>query len=225
MDYTKKPIRPDSNYLRASVNLINSMKWIVVLLLVAVIALSVSVYMILKRPMMISVIDANTGKTYVSRTYTSLGDDIIKRQLLYYSKEFCEQWWSLDYESIKDNRAYALKLIHSQGELIKKIPENFLNDGTVNTTIAIKNRSSFEWTKLPEITRVADPYYTVYCEFTRSSGPENKKKNVEKFYIKMFWFRDKEFNPYERNHGYYVVDMNKIEYGSTEWKEQINALR
>jgi len=201
------------------------MKLILVLLIIAVITLSVSVFVIIKRPMMISIIDANTGKTYVSKTYTSLGDDIIKRQLLYYSKEFCELWWSLDYESIKDNRKYVLKLIHSQGGLIKKIPNNFLNDGTVNTTIAIKNRCSFEWTKLPEITKIADPSYTVYCEFTRHSGPENKKKNIEKFYIKIHWYRDKDFNPYERNHGYYVDDMTKIEYGSTEWKEQINALR
>lgn len=225
MDYTKKPVRPDSNYLQASIHLINSMKIMAALMLVAVITLSVSVVMILKKPMMMSVIDASTGKTYVSKTYSSLGDDIIKRQLLYYSKEFCEQWWSLDYESIKDNRKHAVKIVHPKGELIKKIPANFLNDGTVNTTIAIKNRSSFEWTKLPEITRIEDPYYTVYCEFTRSSGPENKKKNIEKFYIKMHWYRDKEFNPYERNHGYYVSDMNKIEYGSTEWKEQINALQ
>ncbi|NLD99045.1 MAG: hypothetical protein GX640_04160 [Fibrobacter sp.] len=221
----KKPDRPDINYLTAFVKLVNTVKVFVVMLLIGIIALIITVAFMYKRSMLVSIIDTSTGRTYISKTYVKLGDDIIKRQLLYYSKEFCESWWSLDWETIKNDRVYALKMIHPSGPIRTKIPADYADDATVNATINIHNRSSFEWNKLPEITRNEDPYYTVYCEFNRTSGPENRKSQTETFFVKIQWYREKEFNPYERSHGYYVADLSKLEYGSVEWKTEINKLK
>lgn len=221
----EKPIRADHEFTYSLSKAILNMRLGMLLLTVISLFLGFLLWQTQNRPRMIAVIDSSTGKTYGAVASTNIVMEIINRQLVYYSRDFCESYLSFDHVSIRSARENAKSLMHPT-LLAPKLPANYLFDAAVQDCIKNRATSFFDWKIKPVITSSQDPRYTVFCQFTRTIKRYGFQDQVQSYNIKLDWGRlQHDLDAFNRPHALTLLKFEELENNSTELTNQLNLIK
>jgi hypothetical protein len=186
--------------------------------------LAVTVMISIRQPRLITVIDSSTGKTFTGVGKPEIKIDIIPRQLIYYSRLFCEAFLSENYVTVMSDRAKAKALMHPS--LSKKLPPDFLNESSMEDAFKYKSNSLFEWIVKPVVTASDDPRYTVFCQFVKKVKREGYKTTEDNFNVKLDWGRlMNNQDPFNRPHDLVLLKFDELKDNSAELKSQLNLIK
>ncbi len=221
----EKPMRADNEFNASILKANLEMRLGMVLLFVICIVMGWLLYLSNKKPRLIAVIDSSTGQTYGAIASTDLSHDILNRQLVYYSRVFCENYLNHDHVQIRDARKTALELVHPT-MLLPKIPKDFLDDAQVHETITNRATSSFDWKVKPVVTSNNDPRYSVFCQFTRTIHRMGYDDQTQLFNIRLDWGRlQHDQDAFNRPHSLVLVNFLMLDANSDELKNQLNLIK
>lgn len=218
------PVRPDHDYMYKLTSAILGQRIILAGLLLLSLALAGVVVLALQRPRLITAVDFQTGRTVSAVGREQLTRDILDKQLVYYSRVFCESFFSQNHVTIKSDRMKVLDLIHP--ELRGRLPDNFADDDAVANVLRRKATSFYNWQIKPTITERDDPRYSVFCQFTRVVKRPGYRKLEQTFNIKLDWGRlIKNTDPFTRPHNLVLLSFSELEKDSKELINQLNLIR
>ena len=109
-DTINKPQRPDRGYLDGLISGTVNSRIALVSLSAVIVFLSVILFALMNRPRIVTVINGENGSTTTSVSQ-KIEEEIIEKQLKYYSKKFCEYYLDLDHVSLIQSREKAVKLM------------------------------------------------------------------------------------------------------------------
>jgi hypothetical protein len=210
-----KPERPDKIYLTGLIKEIFSQRIAIIAMLLISLALCGVILYLLNRPTAIAVVNGETGYTSVTKTQ-NISLDVLEKQLLYYSREFCEDYFGRNHVTIRNNRQRAFNLMHPnmKQEAMKSFP-------AYDVDIALKELwgDKFEW-KMTVVTEKSDPRYSVFCQFDvtyiRSGEQQLQHHNVKLDFGRLV----KTADPFERPHSLVLLKVQEIT--GDELKRQLN---
>ncbi len=224
MNRIDKPIRSDHEFTASLTKSIIIWRLVSVLFTVIIVGSFIVTLNALKRPRLITVIDSSSGKTYTSMSESRMSKTIVERQLIYYSKVFCESFLSENYVTVINDRKEAIDLMHPELEV--QLPEDFAKRKGVAEIISSKSSTTFDWTIKPVVSSAADPYYTVFCQFTKRTKKQGYKAFSQKYNIKLDWGRlINNTDPFNRPHDLVLIKFEELDDNSAELKHQLNLIR
>jgi hypothetical protein len=175
-----------------------------------------------KRSQNIAIIDTSTGKNYgtVTQQYTK---DLLKMNLLYYSKEFCEAFYNANHTEIEASRRLAVSQMHPTLIDKLKINEDFYRDSYVRQIKQNLAACTFDWVSPPRVTISNDPRYTVFCQFKRTIQMQGSFYE-SKHNVVINWIRYSNIDPMKKASPIYVLDFSDNEINSDAVKQQLELL-
>lgn len=183
-------------------------------------ALITTIIVIISRPQLITYIDKNTGETHAVMS-ASLNRNILKRQIMYVSKEFTENYLSLDGGSVIEKRKKALKLLSPK--TLKKVKrDEYYQTAEVRDAINENYDCTFKWSRQPVITEENHPRYVAFMQFERILKIPDHKPIVQPFNIKIEWVWIEGIDPFEKPHNLSVIEFKDLDQNSEEFKNQLN---
>jgi hypothetical protein len=216
--------RPDRPYIERILRTSYSAGAVVLALLIANVLLVGLLYTQLRSPRLIAVIDEQSGKTYATMSQT-MNEDLLKRQLVYYSRQFMEDYFTMDYSEIQGARKRSLDLMHPnlKQKTVEKYGEDFRNDGNVQMALSNQTGTEWEWSIKPTVTKSNDPVYTVFGQVKRKITREGYKPIIEQLNIRLRWGRlSGGQEAFTRPHQLVLLDQEDISKDQTALNEQIN---
>jgi len=220
---TLRPERSDAFFMKevlqaafnARIGLV-SVSLIALSLMAAIIVLS-------SRPQRVIVIDGGSGRTYSSVSHTGMNEDLIQRQLCYYSVVFVEDYFNYDYLTIQNARRNIIDLGHPQ--FVESLGKDYLNNADVKKCYDEKAQSFFSWEINPKVTMRNDPYYSTFMTFQRVIKTNDVTREMKKYNVKLDWGRlGKNADYTKRPHSLVLLRITILNEGSTELNDQINKL-
>ncbi len=215
-----KPLRPDESYLKDLISGVINSRIAVITLSVVILALLVIVFFLSTQSKLVAIINKNSGETYVAKT-SKITQDVLERQIVYYSKKLCEDYLNLDYMTVVESRKRALELMHpSMKEELGA--EKYWQTKKVLTAMKEKYSCDYKWLMYPKITERSHPHYIVFCQFMRVIRKKGYKPMEETFTIRLDWVRLlKNPSPFERPHDLLLTRVWEIQKDSDEMKNQL----
>jgi hypothetical protein len=212
-DFTK-PERPDTKYIGGLIREIFSQRIAIIAMLIICSALCVIIVIQMNKPQIIAVIDSE-GHTSITKSQ-KLTMEVLEKQLLYYSRQFSEDYFGRNHVSIRQNRQRAFDLMHPN---MKLEAEKVFPQGTVNVVLKELWTDKFDW-KITVVTEKRDPRYSVFCQFDVTFN-RNGEERIEHHNVKLDYGRiQKGANPYERPHSLVLLKVQEI--SGDELKKQLN---
>jgi hypothetical protein len=216
-----KPPRPDKSYLSDMVSAIINSRITIIICGATIATLLVIVFALINQPKLIAVIDRNTGETFTTVS-NKITQDALERQLLFYSKKFCENYLNLDHVSVIESRKWSLSQMHPKMRSTVG-GEKFYETREVVEAIDKNYVCSYKWILNPRITVRAYPKYTVFCQFNRILKRVGYKPIEEIFNIKLDWVHlVKNPDPFKRPHDLLLIEFEELQRDSEEFKNQLN---
>lgn len=211
-----RPERPDHIYVGSLLKELFSSRISIIALLIVCLALCGIIMSLINRPLPIAVVNGQTGQTMMSKT-DRINKDIIERQLLFYSREFCEQFFGRNHVTIRDYKVQSFKFMHPN--LITEASKSF-SENTVNQVLQELWIDNFVW-KITVVTEKSDPRYTVFCQFDQTIKRPGFEPVTNIHNIKLDWGRlVKNSDPFEKPHS--LVLLKVYELSGDELKKQLN---
>lgn len=220
-----QPIRADHEYTFSLTKAVFNMRVGMLFLTLLCLGMGVLVFTSMRQPRLVAVIDSATGKTYGSVATPTLTFSLLERQLIYYSREFCEAYLAYDHVTIKSARQTAKALMHPT-LLAPSLPKDYLEDKDVLAAVKSQATSNFEWTIRPRVTAAADPKYTVFCQFTRTIKRYGFEDQVKTFNVKLDWGRLRnDQDAFNRPHALTLLKFEELAVNSPELTTQLNLIK
>jgi len=218
-----KPVRKDHDYTFSLVKSLVNMRLGLILIFIICLVQLFLILSFFNRPKLIAVIDSE-GKTHSTTAYTQNNTSNIERQVIYYSRIFCESFYSENFSTIESDRSTAYNLMHpdlqaqlSEGWKERKSYTNILSDNITNR---------YDWLIKPSITSSKDPVYTVFCQFTRVTNKSGFLPKEERFNIKLQWGRlTQNTDFFNRPHDLILISLNNLKEGDKELNLQLNLIK
>ena len=213
------PERPDGMYLGELLRELFSQRIGIIALLIICIALIGVIVMLLNKPVSIAVVNGETGQTFFSETQ-KLDNTVIEKQLLYYSRQFCEDYFGRNHVTIRANRQRALDIMHPN--MRKEVEKDQEEIAEINRVLKELWTDSFTW-KITKITQKEDPRYRVFCQFESTVNRPGYESSKRTYNIQLDFGRlIKNSNPYECPHSLVLLIVKELEEDSDELKNQLN---
>jgi hypothetical protein len=210
-----KPERPDKNYIGGLVREVFSQRIAIIAMLVICLALCGIIIMLLNKPVAIAVVNGESGFTSITKAQ-KLSFDILEKQLLFYSREFCEDYFGRNHVSIRQNRERAFELMHPN---MKADAAKEFTSVTVGLVLRELWTDKFDW-KITVVTEKNDPRYSVFCQFDVTFN-RNGEEKIESHNVKLDFGRlVKASNPFDRPHSLVLLKVQEI--SGDELKKQLN---
>jgi len=220
-----KPERTDTYFLKEVLQMAFNARFGMIILTVVVMALLALLYYLVSRPAYTVVIDRTTGQTYAPVGLAKgVTQDLLDRQLVYYSAQMIEAYANFDHNTIREARRRVYELSNSKfREALGG--EGYMDDEEVKQCIANKAEFSLQWEMHPRITQRNDPYYTLFATFQRVVRWDGLTREVKKFNVRVDWGRLNENMDYtKRPHSLVLLGIKYLNE-SNEVNEQINRLK
>lgn len=222
---TFRPERSDSVFISDVLKAAFNARIGLVVVSIVTILLMVVIFILASRPQRVVVIDASSGRTYAALNKSGLAQDIIDRQLTYYSIQACEDYLNFDHMTIQQARQTIFDIAHPKFK--ESLPQNWLtNDPELRRCIDDRYSSYFDWEIIPRVTMRNDPYYSTFCVFTRIVKVNDVTKEVKKYNVKVDWGRLENNADYsKRPHSLVLLRISVLNQGSNEYNDQINQIK
>lgn len=214
--------RPDKPYVASMLKSMYTAGLVILGLVVVCIGLILLVIVTLRQPRLVTVIEKNTGKTYATMSQ-SLTEDLLERQLIYYTRQFVEDFLTLDYSEIDGARKRAMEIMHPK--LRAEIGSGWLNDDNVKMSRAGQLGTEFDWSIKPTITLRNDPLYNVFVQVKRKITRKGYKPVEEQFDMLLKWGRlQGGVEPFQRPHQLVLLEQQEISKNQSKLNEQLNLI-
>jgi hypothetical protein len=221
-DNFDRPERADMHHLARQTRTIYLSQLGLLLIFAVCVLLCLALMVSFKRPQNIAVIDSTTGKSYgtVTQQYTA---DLMKMNLIYYSKEFCEAYYNSNHTEIEAARKLAVSHMHPT--LVQKmgITEEFFNNSYVKNVKQNLATATYDWVTPPRVTVVNDPRYTVFCQFKRTVNMGDRIYE-SKHNVVINWIRYENIDPMKKPSPIFVLDFVDGDLSSKEVQQQLELI-
>jgi hypothetical protein len=219
---TQKPLRPDFHYLTGLTRAINIMRIVATFLFASLVAVSFLLYASMNKAQPIAVVDMSTGQTRMSLASGSVSDQVIEQQLIYYARQFCEDYLTSDFVGIVDARKRAVALMHP--DLSAKLPADFLGDAAIAQAQQYKMTTTYDWLIKPSVITKADPRYSVFCQFVRVNHSQGYAPQQTRYNIRLDFGRIlKNTDPFNRPHSLVLLNFETLDDNKS--KDLISKIR
>jgi hypothetical protein len=211
------PERPDGMYMGKLLRELFSQRIAIIAMLIICLALIGVIIMLYNKPIPIAVVNGESGKTFFSKTQT-IDRNILEKQILYYSRQFCEDYFGRNHVTVRTNRQRALDMMHPnmRTEVQKGI------DAEINRVLTELWNDQFTW-KVTVVTEKNDPRYSVFCQFELLLNRPGYESVTRSYNIKLDWGRlVKNSDPFERPHSLVLLKAQELDANSDELKKQLN---
>lgn len=211
------PERPDEMYMGKLIRELFSQRIAIIAMLILCLALIGVIILQNSKPIPIAVVNGESGKTFFSKTQ-QLDRTVLEKQLLYYSRQFCEDYFGRNHVTVRNNRMRALDIMHPnmKGEVEKGI------DAEINRVLKELWNDQFIW-KVTVVTEKNDPRYSVFCQFELILNRPGYEPVTRSYNIKLDWGRlVKNSDPFERPHSLVLLKAQELDANSDELKKQLN---
>lgn len=219
MNNHDKPQRPDEIYVGSLIRETLSQRTAIIVLGICFIGMIGLFLMYINKPVPVIVVNDESGLTTASTTQ-KISYDVIEKQLLYYTRQFCEDYFGRNHVTIREKQKRALEIMHPG---MKSKAETDLKERNEIPVVSKENwTDNFNW-KLTYITEKNDPRYSTFAQFDiviyrPGYEPVTQTKN-----IRLDWGRlVKVADPYERPHSLVLLKVSEIASGSEELKKLLN---
>lgn len=223
---TFRPERTDSLFISDLLkSFFNARIGLIVISLISIL-LMIAIVILVTRPQRVVVIDASSGRTFAAINKSGLAQDLIERQLVYYSIKACEDYFNFDHLTIQQARQNIIDIAHPK--LKENLPKTWLasNDPEMKRCVEERYSSFFDWEILPRVTMHNDPYYSTFGSFTRVLKVNDVSKEVKKYNVKIEWGRLENSADYsKRPHSLVLLRISILNENSSEYNDQINQLK
>lgn len=220
---TNKPQRSDSLFISDTMKaFFNARIGLFAVSIVAIVSIIAVIYLVIQ-PQRVVVIDASSGKTYYAVNKASVSQELIDRQLCYYSAQFCENYFNNDFLTIESARKRVVDLMSTSFRDSTKKKWDASSD--LRICLDKKQASYFVWEINPSVTMRNDPYYTTWCVFERNIKENEMLRETKKYHIILKWGRTANNTDYRtRPHSLVLMSFSLVNEGSAEYNDQINKL-
>jgi len=214
-----KPERPDESYVQPLIKDIFNQRTAILGISAVALCLCFVIVMLVRRPVPVIVVDKETGQTTASLT-KRITYDVLERQLLYYSRQFCEDYFGRNHVNIASARARAIEIMHPnmRVEAEKSFPPEVVAQ-------VEKERwgDNIEW-RITSVTGKNDPRYAVFCQFVQTVTKPGFAPIVKTYNIRLDWGRlgSGVVSPYQRPHNLVLLKASELASGSDELNKQLN---
>ena len=217
-----RPERSDTHFLARQTKSLFVSQLALLFMFIICLALIGALIMSSRKPRTIAVIDASTGRNYgtVTGEYT---DNLLEMNLVYYSREFCENFYNANHAEIDGARKNAVETMHPTLISRLKITTDFYNDSYVRNIKQNLGSSSFDWITIPQVTTRNDPRYTVFCQFRRVQHLSGKVFET-KHNVTINWIRYNNIDPMKKPSPLFVLDFSDNDINSHAVKEQLELI-
>lgn len=216
----------EANFLSDAIRQIQMNKMIALLQFFTIAGLMFLLALISGQQKIITIIGSD-GET-ISLRSSDVSSDVLRRQILYYSREIIENYFDLDYRTAVANRNKLKEIMSSS-----LIGANFSKDNhivenkIVSEAVTNKFTSHYEWIIMPWISSLNYPYITVFGQVKRSVVREGGYKPFEDMKnVKLVFQHLKDRpDPFGRPHDLLLISIDEIDIENTEFKNAINRRR
>jgi len=215
----------EANFLSDAIRQIQMNKTIAMLEFFVIIGLIFLLNSVSGQQKIITIISAD-GET-ISLRSSSVSSDVLRRQVLYYSREVIENYFDLDYRTAVENRN-KLKDIMSSSLIDAKFgrENHIVENKIVVEAVTNKFTSRYEWLILPWISNLNYPYVTVFGQLKRSVSREGYKPFEDLKNVKLVFQHLKDRpDPFGHPHDLLLISIDEIDNENTEFKNAINKRR
>lgn len=189
---------------------------------VTILGLIAVVIMMMGKDKIITVIDSD-GQTMSLRS-KSMSEEILVKQVKYYSREVIEQYFDLDAITAISNRS-KLKDIMS----LDLQEENFKGQATlvanqqVLEAIQQKYKCNYEWILLPWLSSYEYPIITSFGQIKRIISRDGYKNFEEIKNVKLVWrhLNDRP-DPFQQPHDLVLISIEDVDRENSEFRNAIN---
>jgi len=215
----------EANFLSDAMRQIQMNKMIALLQFFTIIALIFLLVLVSGQQKIITIISAD-GET-ISLRSSDVSSDVLRRQVLYYSREVIEDYFDLDYRTAVENRNKLKEIMSPSLIGVKFGKENHIVENKV-VVEAVTNKftNRYEWLVLPWISNLNYPYITVFGQIKRSVSREGYKPFEDLKNVKLVFQHLKDRpDPFGRPHDLLLISIDDIDNENTEFKNAINKRR
>jgi hypothetical protein len=219
------PQRTDTFFMQNVLNMAFNARIGLILMSCVTILLIFLVFSLVRRPPQVVVIDKTTGQTFAPVAIrTGMVQELIDRQLVYYSTQVCESYFDMDVKTAAQSHRVVYDL--GSNQFRAKLGEKWLTPlGNDNDVLMKKTQTLIHWEMTPRVTKRADPYYTVFATIQRVVKEDGLVKEYKKFNVRIEWGRLNQNVDYtKRPHSLVLLDIQILNEGSADLNEQINLL-
>ena len=220
--YLDRPERTDTHFLARQTKSLFVSQLALLFMFIISLALVVALILTSRRSQSLAVIDVSTGKNYgsVTQQYTK---ELLEMNLVYYSREFCENFYNATHSQIDGARRQAVETMHPTLVSKLKITADFYNDSYVRNIKQNLGSCTFDWITIPHVTSRNDPRYTVFCQFRRIQNL-NGKVFESRHNVTINWIRYNNIDPMKKPTPLFVLDFNDNDINSPQVKEQLELI-
>lgn len=111
MNNHDKPQRPDEIYVGSLIRETLSQRTAIIVLGICFIGMIGLFLMYINKPVPVIVVNDESGLTTASTTQ-KISYDVIEKQLLYYTRQFCEDYFGRNHVTIREKQKRALEIMH-----------------------------------------------------------------------------------------------------------------
>jgi hypothetical protein len=215
----------EANFLSDAIRQIQMNKTVAMLEFVIIIGLIFLLYSVSGQQKIITIISAD-GET-ISLRSSDVSTDVLRRQVLYYSREVIENYFDLDYRTAVDNRNKLKDIMSSSLVASKFGKENHIVENKiVSEAVTNKFTSHYEWIIMPWISNLNYPYITIFGQIKRSVVREGYKPFEDLKNVKLVFqhFKDRP-DPFGHPHDLLLISIDEIDNENVEFKNAINKRR
>jgi hypothetical protein len=212
----------EANFLSDAIKQIQMNKMVALLQFFTIIGLIFLLIVISGQQKIITIIN-HDGETITLRSQ-NLSSDVLRRQVLYYSREVIENYFDLDYRTAVENRNGLKKIMSASLVDLKFGKENHIVENkTVQEAVTNRYTTRYEWLILPWVSSLDYPYVTVFGQIKRYVIREGYKPFEDLKNVKLVFqhFKDRP-DPFGHPHDLQLISVDEIDIENTEFKNAIN---
>jgi len=212
----------EANFLSDAIKQIQANKMIALLQFFTIVGLIFLLFAVSGQQKIITIVGQD-GETITLRS-RNISSDVLRRQVLYYSREVIEKFFDLDYRTAVENRSSLQSIMNSS-----LVAAHFSKEGHIveNKTVqeAVANRYTvrYEWIILPWVSSMNYPHITVFGQLKRHVIREGYKPFEDLKNVKLvFRHLSDRPDPFGRPHDLLLLSIDEIDVENVEFKNAIN---
>jgi hypothetical protein len=212
----------EANFLSDAIKQIQMNKMVALLQFFTIIGLIFLLVAMSGQQKLITIINQD-GETITLRSQ-NLTSDVLRRQVLYYSREVIEEYFDLDYRTAVENRNKLKNIMSSSLIALKFGKDNHIVENRiVQEAVANKFTIRYEWIILPWVSSMDYPYITVFGQLKRHVIREGYKPYEDLKNVKLVFqhFKDRP-DVFGHPHDLLLISIDEIDVENTEFKNAIN---